>query len=98
MHKIVVANNKGGVGKTTTVINLAGFLSEMGYKVLAVDIDPQSNLTIGLGVDISSPIRGICEVFKDQCDIGSAIHEVYPNLCILPATPIGIPLYPSSSV
>jgi chromosome partitioning protein len=88
MHKIVIANNKGGVGKTTTVINLAGFLSEMGHKVLVVDIDPQSNLTIGLGVDISSPIRGICEVFKDQCDISSAVYEVYTNLFILPATPM----------
>jgi chromosome partitioning protein len=54
MHKIVIANNKGGVGKTTTVINLAGFLSEMGHKVLAVDMDPQANLTIGLGINFAS--------------------------------------------
>jgi chromosome partitioning protein len=87
MHKIVIANNKGGVGKTTTVINLAGFLSEMGHKVLAVDMDPQANLTIGLGINFDSlEFNSICEVLKDQCDINSAIHEVYPNLFILPAT------------
>jgi chromosome partitioning protein len=48
---IAVANQKGGVAKTTTVLNLGYTLSELGYKVLLVDIDPQSNLTMGLGVD-----------------------------------------------
>lgn len=51
MIKIGIFNNKGGVGKTTSVINLAGYFSDLGFKVLLGDFDPQGNLTLGLGVD-----------------------------------------------
>ena len=84
---IAVANQKGGVGKTTTSINLAACLAEKGKKVHAVDMDPQGNLTSGLGVDKDSVEKSIYELIIGEVDIKEVINkEVLENLDIIPTS------------
>ena len=72
---IAIANQKGGVGKTTTSINLSACLAEAGQKVLTIDIDPQGNTTSGLGIDKNSIENTIYELILDEISIKDAIIE-----------------------
>ncbi len=86
-HIISVVNQKGGVGKTTTTLNLAAYLAHLGKFVLLVDIDPQANATSGLGVDHNTLPRGIYEAIVGSHSARNLIHETeHDGLKILPAT------------
>jgi chromosome partitioning protein len=84
---IAIANQKGGVGKTTTAINLAGSLAEQGYHLLCIDMDAQANLTVGLGLNLRTIDRSIANVLLDP---GVTLQDV-----VLPTQTAGIDVAPS---
>lgn len=83
---LVVANQKGGVGKTTTAINLGTALAAIGEPTLIIDIDPQGNASTGLGIGQTERERNVYDVLMGQATVGEAIAATrIPKLAILPA-------------
>jgi len=85
LRKIAVLNQKGGVGKTTTVVNIAAALATAGQKVAVIDMDPQSHLTIHLGVDPETAESGTYKVLTNSAKLDEQILLVRPNLWLLSA-------------
>jgi chromosome partitioning protein len=91
LHKktdlIVIANQKGGCGKTTTCINLSACLANNGFKVLMIDLDPQSHASLGIGIDTDNLTHSIYEVLVQGVEMERAATATYlNNLDIVPAT------------
>ena len=83
---IAIANQKGGVGKTTTSINLSACIAAKGKRVLVIDIDPQGNTTSGYGIEKNELENTIYELILGDCSIEDCIlKEVLPNISILPS-------------
>lgn len=81
---IVVANQKGGVGKTTTAINLSASLAELGQKVLVVDMDPQGNTTSGFGIEKDELEHTVYELLLEESELIDCIQkDVFPNLSVI---------------
>ncbi len=83
---IAIANQKGGVGKTTTAINLSACLAEAGQRVLAIDFDPQGNATSGLGLEKGQIEDTVYEMMMDDCSFEDCLQKnVQPGLDVLPS-------------
>ena len=86
MRIIALMNQKGGVGKTTTTVNLGAALAELGKNVCLVDLDPQAHLTINYGVDPSPEITSLYNVLVEQCSFLEAVHSVGQNIALVPSS------------
>src|SRR5436190_11185446 len=86
MRTIALMNQKGGVGKTTTTVNLGAALAEAGQRVLLVDLDPQAHLTINYGLEPSPDLCSLYEVLIRETDLIKAIHKIDDRISVVPSS------------
>ena len=85
--KISVTNQKGGVGKTTSCVNLASYIADSGKKVLLIDMDPQGNACTSVGVEVEKGQNTVYEILLGECNVKEAIYpSVLKNLEVIPST------------
>src|SRR5271170_387006 len=87
MRKIALFNQKGGVGKTTTAVNLGAALAAAGHKTILIDMDPQSNLSFHLGLEPQKIAHSIYDVLCQNLPLADVLVPVADNLFVAPATP-----------
>src|SRR5262245_38063200 len=85
MRTIAVMNQKGGVGKTTTSVNLAAGLAARGRRVCLIDLDPQGHASMHLGVEPTGSMPTIYQVFAGEKTLADVRHLVAPNLWVVPS-------------
>jgi chromosome partitioning protein len=86
MRCIALMNQKGGVGKTTTTVNLGAALAEMGQRVCLVDLDPQAHLTINYGMDPTADAVNLYNVLIEERSFLEAVHAIDPNIALVPSS------------
>src|SRR5690242_2769422 len=87
MRTIALMNQKGGVGKTTTTVNLGAALAEQGKRVCLIDLDPQAHLTINYGVEpTASDVTNLYDVLVDDVSFLEAIHKIDKNVALVPSS------------
>jgi chromosome partitioning protein len=85
MRKIAVINQKGGVGKTTTAVNLAAGIASLGPRVCLLDLDPQAHATLHLGVTLEHGQPSVYDVLCNDVVLAQVRHQVHENLCVIPS-------------
>src|SRR5258705_6578691 len=86
MRCIALMNQKGGVGKTTTTVNLGAALAEMGQRVCLVDLDPQAHLTINYGMDPTADVVNLYNVLIEEHSFLEAVHAIDTNIALVPSS------------
>lgn len=86
MRIIALMNQKGGVGKTTTTVNLGAALAELGKRICLVDLDPQAHLTINYGLEPKSNLTSLYNVLVDEADFTSALHKIDDRISVVPSS------------
>src|SRR3954454_20771101 len=86
MRTIALMNQKGGVGKTTTTVNLGAALAEQGQRVCLIDLDPQAHLTINYGVEPTADVVNLYDVLIEDRSFLEAVHQVDPKIALVPSS------------